>query len=367
MAFATLPHGKTLIGNKWVFKIKLKADGSIERYKARLVVKGFNQKEGIDYKETFAPVAKMVTVRTHLAIAIQKGYLIEQLDINNTFLHGDLHEEVYMSVPQGYTKKLPPNIVCRPTKSLYGLKRANRQWNSSGLVMSQRKYALELLECAEVLDSKLIATPMDPIIKLNSTVGYLLPDPSTYRTLVEYLRKPMVKDVVKLYRNHEEKHEFSRMLGSLDSVASQDLWIWHVFFGVVESNNDINVLHQSPLFNDLKTGRAPKIPLVANDVTYPWGYYLVDRVYLELTTLVKTILKPADDEYKQIRYKQMQKLARKDVERAFGVLKAILANPSQEMKKERTINMMYTFIVVHNMIQKYKGKETSLLVPWNLI
>ncbi|GJT66250.1 ALP1-like protein isoform X1 [Tanacetum coccineum] len=114
-----------------------------------------------------------------------------------------------------------------------------------------------------------------------------------------YLRKPTVTDVDKLYRHHEEKHGFSGMLGSLDY-----LWIWHAFFGVAGSNNDINVLYQSSLFNDLKTGRALEIPFVANGVTYPSGYYLVDEIYPELATLVKTIPKPADDDHKRILYKK---------------------------------------------------------------
>ncbi|GKD11563.1 ALP1-like protein isoform X1 [Tanacetum coccineum] len=86
----------------------------------------------------------------------------------------------------------------------------------------------------------------------------------------------------------------------LEAVASQDLWIWHAFFGVARSNNDINVLYQSPLFNDLKTGRRPEILFVANGITYPSGYYLVDGIYPELGTLVKTIPEPVDDDHKRI-------------------------------------------------------------------
>nr|GEZ69190.1 hypothetical protein [Tanacetum cinerariifolium] len=159
----------------------------------------------------------------------------------------------------------------------------------------------------------------------------------------EFLRKPTVTDIEKFYRHHEEKHGFPgiRDHGSnpfilLEVVASQDLWMWHAFFCVAGSNNDINVLYQSPLFNDLKTDRAPEIPFVANSVSYPSRYYLVDRIYSELTPLVKKISKPEDDDHKRILYKQKQESTRKYVERAFGVLKkklAILANSTQAQKK----------------------------------
>nr|GEU40039.1 hypothetical protein [Tanacetum cinerariifolium] len=127
----------------------------------------------------------------------------------------------------------------------------------------------------------------------------------------KYLRKPTMTGVEKLYRHHEEKHGF------------------------------------------------PGI------VTYPYGYYLVDVIYSKLATLVKTIPEPADDDLKRILYKKKQESTRKDVERAFGVLKkklAIPANPTRALRKDRIVNTMYTCIILHNMIRKYK--EVAISPTW---
>ncbi|VVT58442.1 uncharacterized protein SAPINGB_P006210 [Magnusiomyces paraingens] len=124
-----LPPGRKAINSKWVFKVKRKADGSIERYKARLVCIGFSQVEGIDYTETFAPVVRYETVRIVLAIAAQFGFQVHHMDVETAFLNGDLKEDIYMRQPKGFVVKGQESKVCHLKKSLYGLKQAPLCWN----------------------------------------------------------------------------------------------------------------------------------------------------------------------------------------------------------------------------------------------
>ncbi|KAM7496324.1 hypothetical protein LguiA_020738 [Lonicera macranthoides] len=257
-----LPTGKSVVGCKWIYKIKTKADGSVDRYKARLVAKGYTQEYGIDYEETFAPVARMTTVRTLISVASIRHWTIHQMDVKNAFLHGDLQEEVYMQPPPGLPHA--PGKVCKLSRALYGLKQAPRAWfekfstailqhgfsqsahdpamftcssthgivilllyvddmvitgddlngicrlkdylcscfemkdlgvlryflgievdhSSTGYFLSQVKYAYDIITRTGLTDNKTADTPLEMNVKLSSSDGTLLHNPTLYRQLV---------------------------------------------------------------------------------------------------------------------------------------------------------------------------------------
>ncbi|KAI3508277.1 hypothetical protein L1887_23283 [Cichorium endivia] len=202
-----------------------------------------------------------------------------------------------------------------------------------------------------------------------------------------YLRKPTFSDVQTIYAHHAHVHGFTGMLGSLDcmhwewggcptawhgqytrgdkghptvvleAAASQDLWIWHAYFGSPGSNNDINIYQMSPLFDNVCNGSAPYLPFQVNGTTYKYGYYLVDGIYPEHAVVVKPLSCPVDP--KRVKYKVAQERARKDIERAFGALKKrwhILGKPGRPRDKEKLASIMYTCIILHNMILEDEGR-----------
>ncbi|KAJ9687350.1 hypothetical protein PVL29_016010 [Vitis rotundifolia] len=260
-----LPSGKSTVGCRWVYAVKVGPDGQVDRLKARLVAKGYTQVYGSDYGDTFSPVAKIASVRLLLSMAAMCSWPLYQLDIKNAFLHGDLAEEVYMEQPPGFVAQGESGLVCRLRRSLYGLKQSPRAWfgrfsfvvqefgmlrstadhsvfyhhnslgqciylvvyvddivitgsdqdgiqklkqhlfthfqtkdlgklkyflgieiaqSSSGVVLSQRKYALDILEETGMLDCKPVDTPMDSNVKLVPGQGEPLGDPGRYRRLV---------------------------------------------------------------------------------------------------------------------------------------------------------------------------------------
>ena len=113
---------------KWIFKTKHSADGSIEKYKERFVARGFSQKEGIDYEETFALVARYTSIRTILALAYNMKWKLHQMDVKTTFLNGLIEEEVYIEQLQGFKTNDKKNHVCRLKKELYGLNKTPKSW-----------------------------------------------------------------------------------------------------------------------------------------------------------------------------------------------------------------------------------------------
>lgn len=261
------PPGVNVVRSMWLFRHKHHADGSLARYKARLVANGRSQQQGIDCDETFSPVVKPATIRTVLSLSVSRHWPIHQLDVKNAFLHGHLQETVYMHQPAGFRDSQFPDHVCHLQRSLYGLKQAPRAWyhrfaryalqigfqnsrsdsslfiyhsphataylllyvddiiitassseflqrtisqlnhefamtdlgalnyflgisvvrSSTGLFLSQQKYAVEILERANMVNCNPSRTPAEPIQKLDAT-GPPVADPSLYRSLAGALQ-----------------------------------------------------------------------------------------------------------------------------------------------------------------------------------
>uniref|UniRef100_A0ACD5Y5G8 Uncharacterized protein n=1 Tax=Avena sativa TaxID=4498 RepID=A0ACD5Y5G8_AVESA len=262
------PPGANIVTGKWPFRHKYKADGSLERYKARWVVRGFSQRPGIDFDQTSSPVVKSVTIHAVLDIAASRDWSVRQMDVNNAFLQGFLTERVYCQQPAGFIDAAHPDHVCLLDRSLYGLKQAPRAWferfaaflrtlgfvaarsdpslftlhhaggtaflllyvddivltassgellrqlqqrllaefsmkdlgplhyflgisvtrSSSGFFLSQRAYAEELLDRANMAACRPTPTPVDTRAKLSATDGAPVADPSEYRSIVGALQ-----------------------------------------------------------------------------------------------------------------------------------------------------------------------------------
>ncbi|GJP54443.1 hypothetical protein CLOM_g13532 [Closterium sp. NIES-68] len=216
-----LPKGRRAIGNKWVFRTKTGADGEVERYKSRLVAKGFEQKEKEDYKEVFAPVAKTGTLKTLLAIAAVKGWSVKQMDIITAFLNGVVVEDIYMEQPVGYEDGT--GRVCKLKKAIYGLKQAPRCWYEKlaevllarGFNTSQADHSLFLLGEGEqqlclliyVDDILLFSPSMEQIERTQK----LLMDSFKCKMLGDvhyYLGLQIERDVERWLKMHQHKYIF---------------------------------------------------------------------------------------------------------------------------------------------------------------
>ena len=116
------PQGKKVVGSRWIYKVKHAANRSVEKYKARFMAKGFSQKEGIDYEETFAPIARYSSIWTIISLAAEMGWHVHQMDVKTAFLNGVIEEEVYIEQPEGFDVENRETHVCRLHRALYGIK-----------------------------------------------------------------------------------------------------------------------------------------------------------------------------------------------------------------------------------------------------
>ncbi|KAJ3680984.1 hypothetical protein LUZ60_015473 [Juncus effusus] len=226
------PKGVDPVTCKWVYKLKRKADESVERYKARVVEREFSQRYGEDYEETFSPVAKMTSIRVVISMVASLGWKLWQLDVKNAFLYGELDKETYMEQPVGYISKMRPDYVCKLKKALYGLKQAGLHVVNllyvdgmistgngeskvarlrgelsirfemkdlgelshflglevdglkDGYFVSKTGYAGKLIKKFDVKEGKHCSTPLDVNFKLRRDDGKILPDPRKFRALV---------------------------------------------------------------------------------------------------------------------------------------------------------------------------------------
>ncbi|CAM8895858.1 unnamed protein product [Rhodiola kirilowii] len=178
-SLAALPPHAHAIDCKWIFRVKYNSDGTIERYKARVVAKGYTQVEGIDYHDTFTPVAKMTTVRCLLAITAAKHWPVFQLDVDNAFLHGTsltLINQIKEFIHDKFRIKDLGHL-----KYFLGIEVAR---SKEGIFINQRKYALDILADHSFTDSKPVQTPLETKHGLNKSTSQLISDPTIYRKLV---------------------------------------------------------------------------------------------------------------------------------------------------------------------------------------
>ncbi|RVW50731.1 Retrovirus-related Pol polyprotein from transposon RE1 [Vitis vinifera] len=210
------PSNQSVIGTKWVFRNKMDENGIIVRNKARLVAQGYNQEEGIDYEETFAPVARLEAIRMLLAFACFKDFILYQMDVKSAFLNGFINEEVYVEQPPGFQSFNFPNHVFKLKKALYGLKQAPRAWYErlnfskcmhsefemsmmgelnyflglqikqlkEGTFINQAKYIKDLLKRFNMEEAKVMKTPMSSSIKLDMDEKGKSIDSTMYRGMI---------------------------------------------------------------------------------------------------------------------------------------------------------------------------------------
>ncbi|KAK1617562.1 hypothetical protein QYE76_023079 [Lolium multiflorum] len=301
------PHANSITG-KWVFKHKFHPDGTLDRHKARWVVRGFRQRAA-STSPTPSPVVKPETIRTVLQLAVSRAWPVHQMDVSNAFLHGHLEEQVFCQQPTGFIDSAHPDHVCLLSRSLYGLKQAPRACSTDllrqiterlraeyalkdlgplhyflgievvrrtdGFFLHQRKYAHELLDRAGMLNCKPAATPVDTKSKLSATDGSLATDASFYRSIVgalQYLtltRPELQYAVQQLTRSNNEAQqgEDDHLATAMDPWSRGELLTHH--------SEAIMAMKSPPEMNPLSgrcRRRSPESPEMGFAARVPEGF-----------------------------------------------------------------------------------------------
>eukprot|EP00253_Pinus_taeda_P019764 PITA_19764 len=185
------PEGKSVVGSRWIYKVKQATDGSVEKYKARFVARGFSHIEGIDYEETFAPVTRYSSIRTILALSAQMGWHIHQMDVKTAFLNRVIEEEVYIEQPEGdellilsCKEDLAREFEMKDLGLLHYLLGLEIWQRSDGLFVSQGKYVREILEKFNMHGCKPVDTPLPGGWRKEDATSAEVMDATVYRQLV---------------------------------------------------------------------------------------------------------------------------------------------------------------------------------------
>ncbi|GKE28134.1 ribonuclease H-like domain-containing protein [Tanacetum coccineum] len=404
-----------IVRSMWLYKHKYNADESLSRYKARLVANGYSQQQGIDSDETFSLVVKPATIQTVLSLAVSRQWTIHQLNVKNAFLHDHLTKTVYMHQPPGYTDSAHYDYVCllqnKTDSSLFIFHKGpdttylllyvddiiltasstslmqriisslhaefsmtdlgplnyflgiSTTRTTSGIFLSQTKYAIEILEQAQMLNcspatrrstSGYCVFLSDNLLTWSSKrqdtlsrssveteyrgVTNAVAKTSWIRNLLRELHTPLFAatlvycdNVSAVYmstnpvQHQRTKHIEIDIHFVHDKVAAGHVRVLHTsnqshlsLFGVAGANNDLTDLNHSPLFDDLLDDIAPVVPYDVNGVTFEKGYYLADGIYPQWAAFVKSFTVVQDE--RNVVFKCRQESAQKDVERSFGVL-----------------------------------------------
>jgi len=272
-----LPPGKKAIGNMWVYKYKYNTDGTMERPKSRLVALGNRQVKGRDFKETFAPVAKMTTVRSLLRIVAGRGWIVHQMDVHNAFLHGEL-KEVYMKLPQEFQCS-DSNKVCKLRKAIYGLRHAPSCWFSK-LTNALKKYGFKhsyadyslFVYCKRVMELRVLIYVDDLLVCGN--------DEKLVTKFKDYLSRCFhMKDLGKLkyflgieVGRGEEEFVLSQRKYALDLVADAGLLGSKPVETPMEQRHRLS-LDSSPFLKDAEkyrrlVGRLIYLSIIRPDISY---------------------------------------------------------------------------------------------------